>query len=296
MDIIYLALYYFLKILFKITPEFAMDFFIKLIARLAHFFNKNHRKIILANLNLAFGDSKTALQKQTIIKDVYKNFVHFAFDFIQNQNTTQEKVLQKVTFINEEIFHKALKTQRPIIIQTAHYGNWELLSLAFAAKFGNISIVGRALDSQAINKILSKNRAQFHIQVIDKKNALRPMLKALRQKRFLGVLVDQNTTVNEGIEVKFFNKKVMHSNALSIIAKKTNALIIPVFIQKNSNNYHSIIAYEPLDINFHTTEEITQLQSNATQKIIESKPDEYFWFHRRFKHFYKEAYEKATLS
>ncbi|MGN8592023.1 UNVERIFIED_CONTAM: lauroyl acyltransferase, partial [Campylobacter jejuni] len=83
-----------------------------------------------------------------------------------------------VVFDNEEILTQALKEQKGVIFATAHYGNWELLSLAYAAKFGAISIVGKQLKSQRMTELLAKNRTQFDIELIDKKGGLRKMLSA----------------------------------------------------------------------------------------------------------------------
>lgn len=292
MDYIYLLTYYFFKFIFTITPKFILTPFLNGMGALAFYLDKKHAKIAFVNLDLAFGDTKTEDEKNQIVKQMYKNLAFFGYDFIQNQNTTKEKILQKVSVENEEILQNALKSGRPLVFQGAHYGTWELIPLTMSAKVGAVSVVGRPLDSEVMDKILSKNRMQFDIEMIDKKNALRSMLKAIANKRFLGVIVDQNTAKSEGIEVKFFGKRVLHTPALSIIAKKTDALIIPIFIHKDSLYHHTITLYEPIDMKNLSTQEATQAQADITQKIIEQKPDEYFWLHKRFKHFYESEYEK----
>lgn len=292
MDIIYLLVYFFLKIIFTILPKFILTPLLNGIGTLAYFFDKKHRKIAFTNLDLCFGDTKTQIQKEQIVKQMYKNLAFFGYDFIQNQGTSKEKILQKVTIKNEEILQNALKSERPLVFQGAHYGTWELIPLTMSTKAGAISVIGRPLDSKIMNKILSKNRTQFDIEMIDKKNALKKVLKAIKNKRFLGIIVDQNTAATDGIEVKFFGKRVLHTPVLSIVAKKTNALIIPIFIKKTSNYTHELTLYEPIDATNLTIEEATQAQADITEKIICQKPDEYLWLHKRFKHFYESEYEK----
>lgn len=292
MDIIYLLTYYFFKIIFTILPKFILTPLLNGVGTLGYFFDKKHKDIALTNLNLAFGNTKTLKQKEHIIKQMYKNIAFFIYDFVQNQNTPKEKILQKVSIKNEEIYQKALKSGRPLIFQTAHYGTWELIPFATAIKYGPVSVVGRSLDSLPMNKILEKNRTQFNIELIDKKNGLKHMLKAIKNGRYLGVLVDQNTSSKDGIEINFFGKKVLHTPVLSILAKKTNALIIPIFIQKKELYKHNIIFCEPIDLQNYSIKEATQAQADITEKIIRQKPDEYFWLHKRFKHFYKSEYDK----
>ncbi|WP_033915720.1 lipid A biosynthesis lauroyl acyltransferase [Campylobacter sputorum] len=295
MDKIYLISFYVLKFIINILPNFAINGFANLVGILAYYIDKTHRKIVMINLNLCYGDSLSLKEKTQIAKNTYINFAKFGIDFIKNQNTTKEKILNKVSFKNEEILINALKTNRPIIVQTAHYGNWELFSLAMAAKFGAVSIIGRSLDSKVMDKILTKNRTQFNIELIEKSNAAKSIIKALKNRRLVGILTDQNTAKKDGIEVSFFKKRALHTPAASIFAQKMNALIIPAFIYKNSNKKDEICFFKAIDIKTFQKEnaiqKATQLQSDATQKIIEFKPDEYFWFHKRFKHFYEEIYE-----
>lgn len=290
MNLVYYAIYYFFNILFSFMPKFMAMGFLSFVAKVAYKVDKKHRNIILQNLKISFKDTKTKDELDKITKNVYKNFAKFAYSFIKNQNTTKEKILKQVRFKNEEILTNLLQEKQKIILQTAHYGNWELLSLSIAAKFGSLSGVGRPLDSPLVDVVLSKNRTQFNIELIDKKNGLRKMLKALQNGRILGVLVDQSVALKEGRVVEFFGNKVTHTPALSIIAKKTNAIIVPTFIQKIDDNLNEICFYKPLDSSL-SVDELTQAQASITQKIIAQKPDEYFWFHKRYKSFYKEIYK-----
>ncbi|QKF65075.1 lipid A biosynthesis lauroyl acyltransferase [Campylobacter corcagiensis] len=293
-DFIYLWLFYTLKFIVNLFPNFMLDGFANFIGNLAFKIDKKYKKIIFANLNLCFPE-KSDDEKQQIVRKTYIHFARVGIDFIKNQNTTKEKILNKVKFINEEVFANALKTNRPVIVQTAHYGNWELFSLAMAAKFGSVSIVGRALDSKVMDKILTKNRTQFDINLIEKSSAAKNIMRSLKNNRPVGILTDQNTAKKDGIEVSFFGKRALHTPVASIFAQKMNALVIPAFIYKNSDKKDEIYFFEAIDVaNFNkedAVQKITQLQADATQKIIEFKPDEYFWFHKRFKHFYEEIYE-----
>ncbi|NLY03441.1 MAG: lipid A biosynthesis acyltransferase [Campylobacter sp.] len=295
MDKIYLFSFKFLKFIVEILPKSSLNSFTKTVGNIAFKLNKKHRNIAKANLDLAYGDELSSIEKLDIIKRTYQNFGRFGADFILNQNSTKEFILSKVSFKNTHFFEKALSLGHPIIIQTAHYGNWELFSLAMSAKYGSLSIIGRSLDSDVMNEILSQNRTQFNIELIDKKNATRSVIRALKDKRLLGILTDQNTTKKDGIEVEFFGRRVLHTPAASVFANKMNAIIIPTFIYQNSSGIDEICFFEPIDIKKFDKEnaikKATQLQANATEKIIKQKPDEYFWFHKRFKHFYEEAYE-----
>ncbi|WP_348518768.1 lipid A biosynthesis lauroyl acyltransferase [Campylobacter sp. CCS1377] len=287
---LYLSLYCILKFCVNFFPDFILNFIAKTIARITFWCNKKHRKIIDTNLQFCFPE-KNKKQRDEIALKIYQNFTDFGIDFIKNQNISKEEVLKKVIFENEDFLKQSLESKKPIILITAHYGNWELSSLAYAAKFGAISIVGRALDSKIMDKILSKNRTQFNIELINKFGGLKKMFSCLKNKRTLGILTDQDATDNESMVLNFFGHKVNFIVGASVLAKKTNALIIPSFIYKNENKGYNIKCFKPMDANNHSIEELTLYQAKCCEEMIKFKPDEYFFFHKRFKRFHSQAYD-----
>ena len=299
LDYFYLGLYYTLRFLVKFSPKCVLKGFLKSLASAFYHLDKKHTNIMRVNLKMCFAALKDD-EIEKLIKKNYYNFALFGAEFLLNQNTTKEQILSKISFENEELFNSVLSQNRPIIVQTAHYGNWELFSLAMAARYGAVSIIGRALDSAKMNEILSANRTRFDIELIDKKSAVKQALKALNNRRLLGILVDQNTAKNEGLECEFFSHKIMHTHAASVFASKSGAIIIPAFIERNESKDDSfkIVFYEPIDMQVlsqnHSKEEAlrlaTQAQSDATAAQISKKPDEYFWMHKKFKCFYENNY------
>lgn len=285
-DFLYLWLYYMLRFIAIYTPKAIQNIFFDLLAKGFYKFDKKHTNIMRTNLKMCKFENI-----EEIILQTYRNFAHFGVEFLRNQNNTKEQILAKVEFKNAQILDKF--KDRPIIISTAHYGNWELFSLAMAAKFGAVSIVGRNLDSPIMDRILSKNRSKFDIEVIPKNGGAKAIMKALRNRRLLGILVDQNIDIREGVECEFFSYRIAHTHAASIFASKLNAIIIPAFI-KRVGDKNEISFYDPIDINQLNGDKIkqaTQAQSSATEQMIKSKPDEYFWMHKKFKQFYPEIYK-----
>jgi Kdo2-lipid IVA lauroyltransferase/acyltransferase len=296
MDNIYLALFYIFRSFIKFTPKFILNFLLNSFASFIYFFDKKHRKIIKVNLDLAYENRISDDKKTKIAKDCYRNLVYVLADFIKNQGISKEEILKKVTFVNIEILEKSLLENKKIIIMTAHYGNWELLSLSVAAKCTPLSIVGRDLDSKVMNKILAKNREQFDIELLSKSGAMKGMVKALKSNRPVGLLVDQNTQDSEGILIDFFGKKARHTASAAILAKKFDAIIIPAFIKTYDNSQYIVEFFEPIivantDNKDEDIKECVQKQANITQKIIEEKPEEWFWHHKRWKNQYEGLYK-----
>lgn len=289
-DYLYLSAYYVLKFLVHTMPHFVLNFLAFCVSKIVFKLDKKHRKIIDTNLKLCFPYKNEDERKELAFK-IYNNFAKFGLDCIKNQNTSKEKILNKVVFDNEEILTQALKEQKGVIFTTAHYGNWELLSLAYAAKFGAISIVGKQLKSQRMTEILAKNRTQFDIELIDKKGGLRKMLSAIKNKRTLGILTDQDCTDNEGVKLHFFGKRVNYQAGASILAQKTGALIMPTYIYQGEDGKFHIKFFKALNPLNSNLEELTKYQAKTCEEMIQIKPDEYFFFHRRFASYSDELYK-----
>ncbi|MCV3387579.1 lipid A biosynthesis lauroyl acyltransferase [Campylobacter sp. IFREMER_LSEM_CL2256] len=285
---IYLSLFYVLKVLVKILPSKLLNSFANLVALITYRFNHKHRKIIDTNLKICFPEKDQKWRDETSL-NIYKNFAKFGIDFIKNQNASKEEIINKICFDDEEQILNIMQSKRPLIVTTAHYGNWELLALSFGAKFQGISIVGRALDSVIMDKILSKNRTQFNIELIEKKGGLRKMLKALKEGRSLGILTDQDAVDSESIKIQYFNQEVNFIAGASVLAKKTNAMILPCFVYQKDEKFF-VKTFKALDASKASIEELTKYQAKCCEEMVKFKPDEYFFFHKRFKRYNHELY------
>ncbi|MGF7493491.1 lipid A biosynthesis lauroyl acyltransferase [Campylobacter concisus] len=296
MDRLYLAGFYTLKFLIFILPSSLQNLLAKFLAFAFMKLKKKRFHIVMTNLDLAFGETKSKEEKLEIAKKCYYNFAKYlGINFILNQNTTKQKILEQVVFKNEHFLLDAIKSDRPIIVTTAHFGQWEIFPLAVAAHFGPSSVLGRKLDSSVMDKILRANRAQFDVELIDKNGGAKDILKALKARRIVGILVDQNTAPKDGIKVQFFGKNVLHTPAASVLAQKTNALIINAFIYQKGENLNEICFEQPIDISTFDKEDAvqkaTQMQCSACEEMVRARPEEYFWFHQRFKRFYENEYK-----
>ncbi|WP_462104876.1 lipid A biosynthesis lauroyl acyltransferase [Campylobacter concisus] len=296
MDRLYLAGFYTLKIFIFLLPSSLRDLLAKFLAFSYMKLNKKRFHVVMTNLNLAFGETKTKEEKLEIAKKCYYNFAKYlGINFILNQNTTKQKILEQVVFKNEHFLLDTIKSGRSIIVTTAHFGQWEIFGLAVAAHFGPSSVLGRRLDSSVMDKILRANRSQFDVELIDKDGGAKDILKALKARRIVGILVDQNTAPKDGIKVQFFGKDVLHTPAASVLAQKINALIINAFIYQKDENLNEICFEQPIDISTFDKEDAvqkaTQMQCSACEEMVRARPEEYFWFHKRFKRFYEKEYE-----
>ncbi len=288
-DYFYLIVYYLFRGFVRHTPESIRFPILKGLARFAYVVDRRHRQTAYINLDIAFGDTMPEEKKTRIVKKTYENLVFILHEFIRNQGISKEDLLKKIELVDEHYLQEAIAAKRPIIFITAHYGNWELLPLAYGAKYGPITVVGRPLDSKVMNEILTENRRQLNVRLVEKKGALKHLIATLKRGEAVGLLVDQNTARHDGIVIDFFGKPARHTPAAAMLARRMNATVIPAFVMSDDYKHYRIKIYPPIpmektdnpdeDIRRHV-----QAQADVTEQMIREKPDQWFWLHKRWKH------------
>ncbi len=290
-EYLYLAIYKSFALLLKTLPESWLDSTIKALAKFAYFASKKRRRVIHANLEVCF-PTMTQEEKKSIGIHSYQNLLYSIASFIKG-----DSALAHVTYHDSHYVTDMVQSGKKVILITAHYGVWEVISPAAARGFKiPFSVVGRELDAKLLQKYLKEGREKEGIELINKKGALKGMIKALSSGRVLGLLVDQSLSPSKGGEdVLFFGKKVTQTAAASLLAHKFDAVIIPVFISSKDFKHHDVRAYPPLMIDKTLSKEedikrLNQAQADIIQQVIEENPKEWFWSHKRFKVYDKEIY------
>ncbi|MGK0256267.1 MAG: KDO2-lipid IV(A) lauroyltransferase [Arcobacteraceae bacterium] len=289
-------LYKTFKFVVLLLPKSLVKFFLDTLAYLIYLFNIEHKRYTKANLDFVYKDTISKDRKTEIMKNSYKNLVYNIYEFVENQTLDLQGLESKITVENEQYILDALKNKRKIILVTAHYGNWEYGNSFIPLKYAPTTMVGRPMNNKYLNKELDTTRTKNNTQMLTKKDASRGLVKALKDNRILGLVIDQHN--GSGIDVEFLGHKVKQADSTSRLALKFDALIIPLFFTMESFGKYTAKFYEPIDPrNFQSEDNIltlTQAQANIMEKHILSKPDQWFWQHKRFKEYNKKIYKKDT--
>ncbi len=288
-------IYLFFKFIFLLLPKNLLKRLLIFLSKLIYKFNKKHKHIAKVNLDLAFEDKLSYEEKDEIICKSYKSLLFNIYEFIENQSIEKEELLKKATIENEEIILDAIKQNKKIIFATAHYGGWELALPYVALKYGTVAVVNRKMNNPLINDMYIKARDRNNIVMLDKKVAAKGMIKAFKDEQFVAVVIDQH--IKNGVEIDFFGKTVIATDATSRLALKFDAVIIPIFSVMNDFRNYTLKVYEPLipsKIDFKTEDkekELTQLQANLIEKQILEDPSQWFWQHKRWKN-HQDLYKR----
>ncbi len=296
LDYIVYLIYRFFEFLFHTFPKFLLKPILHFIAFLGYIFARKHNHIARANLDLAFGNTKTEEEKTKIIKSSFINMVYNAYEFMVIQRETLKEMDQKAIIENEEIILKLIKENKKIIIVTGHYGCWEFLIPYIATKYKPLTVISRKLNNVYMNNIFLQARDRQNLTMCEKDGAAKCVIKALKSDKAIALTVDQSVAAKQGINVNFFGHKVTQVDSPVRFATKFDAVILSIFTTREGFEKYKVIFKEPIEVKQNMNEDEIQSMSQKLSDILEEqireKPDDWFWQHRRWKVYYPEIYKK----
>jgi KDO2-lipid IV(A) lauroyltransferase len=247
------------------------------------------RAVALENLARAFPE-RAAAELARIGRDSFRhlgmNFVESCVFFFR----PPARLLSRVSIDGVQKLEAADALGRGILLLTAHYGNWELLAASHALTRFPLSVVMRPLDSPAFDSILERFRSRSGVELITKRRALPDIVHALRRRRMVGILLDQNASRREGVFVPFFGVPASTSKGMALIALRTGAPVLPVFIRRRPDGRHVVHAGAPVPVPPDgDVGAFTRAFNEAIEEAIRQAPEQWFWLHRRWKTRPKES-------
>jgi Kdo2-lipid IVA lauroyltransferase/acyltransferase len=175
---------------------------------------------------------------------------------------------------------------RHFIFFSAHYGNWEIASLAATQVGFEVAQVYRAANNPFIDRILMEARGPLGGALIPKgPAAARQLMRAVERGAALCMLVDQK--MNDGIPVPFFGRDAMTAPALARLARRFDGIVVPVRVERVEGAHFRLVCEAPLAVprtrDPHADTLALMKSVNATvERWIRADPKQWFWLHRRW--------------
>ncbi|HEV1287194.1 MAG TPA: lysophospholipid acyltransferase family protein [Bryobacteraceae bacterium] len=236
------------------------------------------RRIAIKNLTMA-GYSNPG----EIADGVFQSIARLLAAFARLPRLTPQNISTLIRYDGLENFQTALAKGRGVLVATAHLGNWELSAFSHAWMTAPMHIVVRPLDNPRIDTLVERYRALSGNYIIEKKDAARGILKALKAGEAVGILIDQNTTLDQGVFIDFFGKEACAGTAFAKLAHHSGAAVVPGFALWSNEEQRYILRFYPEIRMTGDVSADTQLIHAQLESVIRQYPDQWLWIHRRWK-------------
>jgi len=271
----------------RCIPLSIRKLFFKSITMLFYYASAKHRLIALHNLRCAFPEKKME-ERIAIAKGVYRNVAITAAEFFSMTSITRENLREWVEVEGLEHYEAGMSRGNGLLSIVAHFGNWELMTIAVPFLFKPMYIVYRPLDSPILDNMVEHVRTICGNELIPKGGSGKRIMELLKQNHIIGILSDQNVAAREGVFVDFFGRPACTGVGLAVLALRSGAPILPAFMARQKSGKYKLILKPLIDVS-RTGDynrdllDNTQRFTKIVEEVVREYPDQWFWIHQRWK-------------
>lgn len=246
------------------------------------------------NLQIAYGEELDDEQADRIILGMWVHLLRLIVEMVQiPRKLRRENYRQCVTFKNRSLAVEAFTRDRPVIVLSGHFGNWEMSLVSFGMFGFRAGAVARALDNPHLHEWFRDFRELTGHYMILKSGASEQIVTEMESEGMIAMLGDQDAG-SRGLFVDFFGKPASTFKSIGLLAIQYNALICVGYARRLEDDFVNArwaqyeigveTVIDPLDEDLAgDVKAITARYSEALEKVIRRSPEQYFWLHRRWK-------------
>lgn len=240
------------------------------------------RRVAGRNLSLVLPEL-IAEERADIISGIFRSIARLLVVLAKFPSIRRDNLEQWIRLEGLEHVENANRAGRGILFATAHLGNWELSAYAYGLVAGPLNVVVRPLDNPLLDRLIERRRALSGNHILSKRDPARPIMKALAANQAVGILIDQNASLESGVFVDFFGIPAAAPAGFVRLAARSGAAVIPGFaLWCPPERRYVLRFYPPVPISGDTVRD-TQAVQSMLETVIRSHPDQWLWIHRRWK-------------
>jgi Kdo2-lipid IVA lauroyltransferase/acyltransferase len=246
------------------------------------------RRAAEMNLQIAFPEMSEK-KREEVIRRMIQQLGWMAAEFAQLPKYTRENIENIVVIDGFENFDAARRRGKGVLFLTGHMSAWELSSFAHALYGYPLHFLVRPVSNRRIDALVNRYRCLSGNRPIDKNKSARAILKVLGEAGTVGILMDHNTSLDEGVFVNFFGVPASTSSGLARLALRTDAAVVPGFLWWDASRRKYRLRFEPaVELSRSNDEEAdvgenTQRFTRVIEEFVRAHPDQWLWVHKRWK-------------
>jgi KDO2-lipid IV(A) lauroyltransferase len=266
----------------------------RLIGKVYYLIDRDRQRTINANICVVFGRELDAKRRQALGREACEYLVMHMLDILKLHKISNPENYRKFIEI-KGLPHlmKSIDRGKGTIAVSGHFGNFLLLRYICFLNIPPRGAIIRELNNPYLERFFGSIVKGHSAITIRPNGAIKRMQALLPQNAVIATLADQKAGGNHrvgrhGIVVDFFGIPSQTHITAPLLARRTGASIIPVFVIRKGPGRYRIEFNEPMELTF-TANEARDLE-RSTMKLngifedyIKRYPEHWFWLHRRWK-------------
>ena len=245
------------------------------------------REVVGDNLRHAFPEA-TAADRYELERGMWEHLLLMIVE-IAHAN----RVIHKTTWRRHLRIHgmeemvRQFWLERPKVILSGHYGNFELAAYLFGLFGLRIFSVAREMDNPLLDRFVTEFRESRGQKILPKRGSAPDVAQVLAENGAIGLLGDQ--AADRGCWVEFFGRPASVHKAISVFALSSSAPVLVCSATRRGGLFDYDLRLEgvgdPAAGGPETADiqALSQWYTDLLERAIRREPAQYWWVHRRWR-------------
>jgi KDO2-lipid IV(A) lauroyltransferase len=253
------------------------------------FYVSQKRRVAYINLKAALGEQLTPRERWKTVRDHFGSMGQTVVEVMSFRQMSRKHHDLDVKIHGLERYEALLRSGHGGVLITAHFGNWELLQVWSGLRGTPIHVLTREQKYPRLNGLINELRESHGSVSVNRGAGIRGLIRALREKKMIGVLGDQSAGKTEGMILPFFGRRTPVPVGAFQLAHRTDAFIMPFFIVRTGGREHEVYSEEVLkDDPSLEPQARVEFQVRQYLKVLEDYirrfPNQWLWENKRWKY------------
>ncbi|MEO7310904.1 MAG: lysophospholipid acyltransferase family protein [Chitinophagaceae bacterium] len=255
------------------------------------------KDVVMKNLRIAFPE-KTEAERKTISRRFFRNFMHTWIETIKFLSISEKQVNKMISGDYNLFYDLHENKQLRITLLSGHFMNWELNNFCLPQHQPYpLLAVYMHITNKPLNDLFLKLRSRFGSNLL-RAGEMRTAMMPWRNKEYImGLGADQSPGhPTNAVWLNYFGRPTAFVTGPEKNARMSKTPVVMSWIEKKGVGKYQM-HFEQLFESPDGLEdyEITRAFAKKLQEIISEQPENYLWTHKRWKHEWKEEYQKLWV-
>lgn len=254
---------------------------------IVYYIIRYRRRLVRENLKCSFPE-KSEQEILRIEKAFYHNLCDVFIEAFKCLNISDEEMLRRVEILNCELPERVAAEGKNVFMLLGHIGCWEWYQeVCVRYKMPKKSCeIYKHIKNQYFASLMHEIRSRWNTEQIETRQTVRTLLdwNSKGEPFLCGFITDQRPDLKGKDGATFFGQYTWYSPSAEEIAKKVNAELVYLNIEKTSRGHYRLTFNE-----MHPNEQeklcrypLSRCFWRLLEQNIQNQPEAWLWSHNRW--------------
>ncbi len=252
----------------------------RVIASMVYLFALRERKIAGVQMKAALGEAFEPVMVWEVFlyhSDVFVDTIRYAY-------MDDDEIAERVEISGADNLMAAKASGRGIMLVISHAENWEILANVSRMLNVEFCVMADLRDNTRIATLINDIRRRTGVTILPPTGKILMLVKELRRGRTIAFIVDKRGEKGTELYCDFFGMPALTNPAPAFVASKGDALIVPVYCERNGYSYSVTIcpAVDTRSFSGDVIQSISDFMQSWVESVIRKRPSRWTWTYSRW--------------